>query len=201
MRVLDRRPDASPDDLDMTFALVDEPNAPRRLGLGIPLFVCRGASSRRWAAASGRVPREDGGAELGFALQPYRLTGRRRPDARGAPASGAHARGVPPEAPLQQPDHRPLLRRRRAGRRRARRPRPRRAARVRSRGSRYASTTTGWTYDRRQTAAVLPSWSAVSRIAGDDVPLRLAWRSRARRARGAPGTRGRSPPRSGSPSR
>jgi signal transduction histidine kinase len=71
VRVLDRRPDDSPESLAMTFTLVDEPNAPRRLGLGIPLFVCR----RLIEAMGGNVwarPREDGGAELGFALRPYR---------------------------------------------------------------------------------------------------------------------------------
>ncbi|HET9347093.1 MAG TPA: ATP-binding protein [Candidatus Limnocylindrales bacterium] len=72
VRVLDRRRDASPATLDMTFALVDEPTAPRRLGLGIPLFVCR----RLVEAMGGRVwarPREGGGAELGFALRPFGL--------------------------------------------------------------------------------------------------------------------------------
>jgi len=72
VRVLDRRSDASTETLDTMFALVDEPNAPRRLGLGIPLFVTRriveAMGGRVWA-----VPRADGGAELGFALQPYRL--------------------------------------------------------------------------------------------------------------------------------
>ena len=56
----------------MSFALVDEPTAPRRLGLGIPLFVCR----RLVEAMGGKVwarPREDGGAELGFSLRPYGL--------------------------------------------------------------------------------------------------------------------------------
>jgi len=68
--ILDRRPDASPADLAMTFALVDEPTAPSRLRLGIPLFVCR----RLIEAMGGRVwaqPRKDGGAEIGFALRPY----------------------------------------------------------------------------------------------------------------------------------
>jgi signal transduction histidine kinase len=70
VRVLDRRPDASPADLSMSFALIDEPNAPRRLRLGIPLFVTR----RLIEAMGGRVwarPRTDGGAELGFALPAY----------------------------------------------------------------------------------------------------------------------------------
>ena len=70
VRVLDRRKDASPATLNMSFALVDEPTAPRRLGLGIPLFVCR----RLVEAMGGSVwakPREDGGAELGFALRPF----------------------------------------------------------------------------------------------------------------------------------
>jgi signal transduction histidine kinase len=71
VRVLDRRPQTSESDLSMSFALVDEPNAPSRLRLGIPLFVCR----RLIEAMAGRVwarPREDGGAELGFALRTYR---------------------------------------------------------------------------------------------------------------------------------
>jgi K+-sensing histidine kinase KdpD len=70
VRVLDRRPDASPADLAMSFTLVDEPTAPRRLRLGIPLFVSR----RLIEAMGGRVwarPRADGGAELGFALPTY----------------------------------------------------------------------------------------------------------------------------------
>jgi signal transduction histidine kinase len=72
VRILDRRRDASPATLSMSFALADEPTAPRRLGLGIPLFVCR----RLVEAMGGRVwarPREDGGAELGFSLRPYGL--------------------------------------------------------------------------------------------------------------------------------
>jgi signal transduction histidine kinase len=70
VRVLDRRRDASPATLGMSFSLADEPTAPRRLGLGIPLFVCR----RLVEAMGGQVwarPREDGGAELGFSLRPY----------------------------------------------------------------------------------------------------------------------------------
>jgi signal transduction histidine kinase len=70
VRVLDRRPDASPAELSMSFALVDEPTAPRRLRLGIPLFVTR----RLVEAMGGTVwarPRPDGGAELGFALPAY----------------------------------------------------------------------------------------------------------------------------------
>ena len=70
VRVLDRRPDASADELSMSFALVDEPAAPSRLRLGIPLFVVR----RLIEAMGGRVwaqPRSDGGAELGFALPAY----------------------------------------------------------------------------------------------------------------------------------
>jgi K+-sensing histidine kinase KdpD len=70
VRVLDRRPDASPAELAMSFALVDEPTAPRRLRLGIPLFVTR----RLIEAMGGRVwarPRSDGGAELGFSLPAY----------------------------------------------------------------------------------------------------------------------------------
>ena len=54
----------------MSFALVDEPTAPRRLRLGIPLFVTR----RLVETMGGRVwarPRTDGGAELGFALPAY----------------------------------------------------------------------------------------------------------------------------------
>ena len=71
VRVLDRRPEATETDLLMSFALIDEPTAPSRLRLGIPLFVCR----RLIEAMSGRVwakTREDGGAELGFALRTYR---------------------------------------------------------------------------------------------------------------------------------
>ena len=70
VRVLDRRPDATPAELSMSFALVDEPTAPRRLRLGIPLFVTR----RLVETMGGRVwarPRTDGGAELGFALPAY----------------------------------------------------------------------------------------------------------------------------------
>jgi signal transduction histidine kinase len=70
VRVLDRRPDASAAELSMSFALVDEPTAPRRLRLGIPLFVTR----RLIEAMGGRVwarPRPDGGAELGFSLPAY----------------------------------------------------------------------------------------------------------------------------------
>jgi signal transduction histidine kinase len=72
VRVLDRRSDATPEQLAMTFALVDEPSAPSRLRLGIPLFVSR----RLVEAMGGRIwakPREGGGAELGFALRPYRV--------------------------------------------------------------------------------------------------------------------------------
>jgi hypothetical protein len=70
VRVLDRRPDTTPAELSMSFALVDEPTAPRRLRLGIPLFVTR----RLVETMGGRVwarPRTDGGAELGFALPAY----------------------------------------------------------------------------------------------------------------------------------
>ncbi|MFL5775601.1 MAG: ATP-binding protein [Chloroflexota bacterium] len=70
VRVLDRRPDASSAELSMSFTLVDEPTAPRRLRLGIPLFVVR----RLIEAMGGHVwarPRPDGGAELGFALPAY----------------------------------------------------------------------------------------------------------------------------------
>jgi signal transduction histidine kinase len=70
VRVLDRRPDATAAELSMSFALVDEPTAPRRLRLGIPLFVTR----RLVETMGGRVwarPRTDGGAELGFALPAY----------------------------------------------------------------------------------------------------------------------------------
>jgi K+-sensing histidine kinase KdpD len=70
VKVLDRRPDASPADLAMSFTLVDEPTAPRRLRLGIPLFVTR----RLIETMGGRVwarPRPDGGAELGLALRSY----------------------------------------------------------------------------------------------------------------------------------
>jgi K+-sensing histidine kinase KdpD len=70
VRVLDRRADASPEELSMSFALVDEPAAPSRLRLGIPLFVVR----RLVEAMGGRVwarPRPDGGAELGFSLPAY----------------------------------------------------------------------------------------------------------------------------------
>jgi signal transduction histidine kinase len=70
VHILDRRPDASPAELSMSYALVDEPTAPVRLRLGIPLFVAR----RLIEAMGGRVwaiPREDGGAELGFALPAY----------------------------------------------------------------------------------------------------------------------------------
>jgi K+-sensing histidine kinase KdpD len=70
VRVLDRRTDVSPAELGMSFTLVDEPTAPVRHGLGIPLFVSR----RLIEAMGGRVwarPREDGGAELGFALPAY----------------------------------------------------------------------------------------------------------------------------------
>jgi K+-sensing histidine kinase KdpD len=70
VRVLDRRPDASVAELSMSFALVDEPTAPSRLRLGIPLFVVR----RLVETMGGRVwarPRPDGGAELGFALPAY----------------------------------------------------------------------------------------------------------------------------------
>ena len=69
VRVLDRRPDATPADLSMSFALVDEPTAPRRLRLGIPLFVTR----RLIETMGGRVwarPRTDGGAELGSRCRP-----------------------------------------------------------------------------------------------------------------------------------
>ena len=70
VRFLDRRGDDSPAELSMSYALVDEPTAPSRLGLGIPLFVAR----RLIEAMAGRVwarPREDGGAELGFVLPVY----------------------------------------------------------------------------------------------------------------------------------
>jgi signal transduction histidine kinase len=70
VRVLDRRAEVSPAELSMSFTLADEPTAPTRLGLGIPLFVSR----RLVEAMDGRVwarPRDDGGAELGFALPAY----------------------------------------------------------------------------------------------------------------------------------
>jgi signal transduction histidine kinase len=69
--VFDRRPDASAEQLAMSFALADEPTGPRQLRLGIPLFVTR----RLVETMGGRVwarPRDDGGAELGFDLPAYR---------------------------------------------------------------------------------------------------------------------------------
>lgn len=70
VRLLDRRGDDSPAQLSMSYSLVDQPTAPSRLGLGIPLFVAR----RLVEAMAGRVwarPRKDGGAELGFVLPVY----------------------------------------------------------------------------------------------------------------------------------
>jgi signal transduction histidine kinase len=70
VHILDRRPGEAIGELPMTYTLVDEPTAPRRLRLGIPLFVARrlieAMGGRVWA-----VPRADHGADLGFALPAY----------------------------------------------------------------------------------------------------------------------------------
>ena len=132
VRVLDRRPEASPDELAMTFTLVDEPTAPRRLGLGIPLFVCR----RLIESMGGNVwarPRETAAPRSGSPCDPigmpgagaggrltHRAAGRtRRPGLAPRPGPAAapatEARRAPPVVSF-----RPAV---------TRRPRPRRAAR------------------------------------------------------------------------
>jgi signal transduction histidine kinase len=67
VRVLDRGPDLSDDEILTSFALTDTKQGVRRAGLGIGMFVCR----RLVEAMHGRVwasRRPDGGAEFGFAL-------------------------------------------------------------------------------------------------------------------------------------
>jgi signal transduction histidine kinase len=68
--VLDRGPDLTADELASSYVLTDPPAGPRRFGPGIALFVCR----RLVETMRGRVwvqPRQDGGAEFGFALPRY----------------------------------------------------------------------------------------------------------------------------------
>ena len=83
--VLDRRPDATPAHLSMSFALVDEPTAPRRLGLGIPLFVVppphRGDGRPGLGATPSRRRRRAG-------LRPAGLRVRRPTEPTTAPGSG-----------------------------------------------------------------------------------------------------------------
>jgi signal transduction histidine kinase len=69
LRVLDTGPDLEPHEATRLLDLVEEPRGPRQ-SAGIGPFVCRriveSMGGRIWA-----LPRDDGGAEVGFALPRY----------------------------------------------------------------------------------------------------------------------------------